>query len=120
MYTIICVKNSKLRQLIECIVLHIDVDDAGRHSVYWSRVLREIYKRYYNLNVGIGSYGCFSVNAFPPGTIIGNYCSIASEVRYLNANHPLDQFTTHALLYNNDVYPGGGIALDRKCLKIRK
>ena len=31
---------------------------------------------------------------------IGRYCSIASGVRFLGANHPIDSFSTSAIFYN--------------------
>ena len=31
---------------------------------------------------------------------IGRYCSIASGVRFLGANHPIDHFSTSAIFYN--------------------
>lgn len=34
---------------------------------------------------------------------IGRYCSIASGVRFLGANHPIDNFSTSAIFYNKSL-----------------
>lgn len=34
---------------------------------------------------------------------IGRYCSIASGVRFLGANHPIDHFSTSAIFYNKSL-----------------
>ncbi len=72
--------------------------DGGQMFSLW---LRKLFLKYHNLNIGEGSYGsCFDIGSFPSGTIIGRYCSFASNVRKFNANHPLDYFTLHPLFYN--------------------
>jgi virginiamycin A acetyltransferase len=65
----------------------------------WSTTLREIFKEVYNIQVGIGSYGCFRPTALPDGTVIGNYCSIAENVRFISYNHPTGSASTHPLFY---------------------
>lgn len=67
----------------------------------YSKTLRAIYKKLYNIEIGYGSYGgCFSIKNVPPGVKFGNYCSIAPDIRIFRANHPKDTFTSHPLLYN--------------------
>ena len=34
---------------------------------------------------------------------LGRYCSIASGVRFLGANHPIDHFSTSAIFYNKSL-----------------
>ena len=106
-------------------------------GLYWSKRLRKIYKLAYGIDIGIGSYGCFDRKKFPPGTIIGNYCSIAVGVKYLNGNHPLDRVSMHPLFYNktlgfvdtdtinrtnliieNDVWIGYNALITSGCTKI--
>lgn len=66
-----------------------------------SKVLRDIFKKYHNIDVGYGSYGgCFSSNNLNRNVKIGKYCSIATNIYYFNANHPLDKITTHPMVYN--------------------
>ncbi len=64
---------------------------------YWSTTLREIFQETYNIRVGIGSYGCFRPIAIPNGTVIGNYCSFAENVRFIGSNHPQDHVSTHPM-----------------------
>lgn len=69
-------------------------------GVYWSKKIRMIYKKVYKIDIGMGSYGCFDRSKFPENTVIGNYCSIAVGVKYLNGNHPLNNVSMHPLFYN--------------------
>lgn len=104
---------------------------------YWSETLREIYNDIYGIKIGIGSYGCFKQHQFPRGTEIGNYCSIAQEVRYLNGNHPKNFVSTHPMFYHkslgfvnedriqrnnlvvgNDVWIGWGAIIVSSCTEI--
>ncbi len=67
----------------------------------FSPTLRRIYREFYDIEVGYGTYGgCFDLSRIPAGVRFGNYCSVASEVRIFRANHPTDRFTMHPLLYN--------------------
>ncbi len=76
---------------------------------YWSTTLREIFSEIHGIQIGIGSYGCFRPDAFPRGTVIGNYCSIAANVRFIGSNHPIDFASTHPMFY----YPSLGF-VDRE------
>ena len=67
-----------------------------------SQPLRNYYKEKYRTEVGVYSYGgCFD-SAFNQGglVVIGRYCSIANNVHYFGANHPLDTVSTSAYFYN--------------------
>lgn len=67
----------------------------------YSATLRKIYKEIHGIEIGYGSYGgCFSTINIPSGTVFGNYCSVAPDIRVFRANHPKNTFTTHPLLYN--------------------
>lgn len=85
----------------------------------FSKEIRDIYKRKYNVNIGYGSYGgCFSSKNIPSGVTFGNYCSIAPNIRIFRANHPKNTFTTHPLLYNPIVGYVQRDMLERPTLKI--
>lgn len=72
--------------------------DNGQMYSSW---LRKIFSHYHGVSIGYGSYGaCFKIGAFPRGTVIGNYCSLSSEVKKFNANHPANYFTLHPIFYN--------------------
>jgi acetyltransferase-like isoleucine patch superfamily enzyme len=85
----------KLRGIILRIISHFEKEKA------FSSTLRKIYKKYYKIEIGYGTYGgCFDIANIPANVSFGNYCSIASGVRIFRANHPANEFTTHPLLYN--------------------
>ena len=76
---------------------------------FYSLTLREIYKRYYNIEIGMYSAGgCFDLFMVDPNTKIGRYCSIAKGVRVINHNHPLSFKSTSALFFN----PSFGLCSD--------
>jgi acetyltransferase-like isoleucine patch superfamily enzyme len=70
---------------------------------YWTITLREIYAEIHKIKIGMGSYGCFRSDAFPPGTVVGNYCSIAENVRVVGSNHPYGFVSTHPLFYQKEI-----------------
>lgn len=86
-----------LRKFIERLILLFEGGQA------FSPTIRYIYSKYHNIKIGYGSYGgCFSYVNFPkPSNItFGNYCSIGSNLKIFRANHPMNNFTTHPVLYN--------------------
>jgi len=66
----------------------------------YSQTLREIYRRYHGIDVGLYSYGCFFNYAIRPGVTIGRYCSMSQGVSILDANHPLQHKSTHPFFYD--------------------
>lgn len=85
-------------RIIPFVLKSISKIDGG---VYYSSILRNIFEDLYGIKVGYGSYGsCFKINSFPKGTKIGNYCSFGSNIKAFNANHPIEQFTSHPIIYN--------------------
>lgn len=80
-------------------MLNLKVKKEGGKA--FSSSIRKHYIDKYNIEIGYGSYGgCFDSNKIPSGTIFGNYCSIAQDVKIFRANHPLESFTLHPLFYN--------------------
>lgn len=81
--------------------IFIKIDGGELKSDY----LRLLYSKRYRIDVGHYTYGCFSpVLNFGGGRVtIGRYCSIASGVRFLGANHPIDKFSTSAIFYNKSL-----------------
>lgn len=68
---------------------------------YFSLTLREIFKRFYDVEIGLYTHGgCFDMYAVDRGTKIGRYCSFARPTRILNLNHPMDFKSTHAFFFN--------------------
>lgn len=68
---------------------------------FFSRTIRRLFVDFHGIYIGYGSYGgCFSTDTIPRNVTFGNYCSIAPNVRIFRANHPIESFTTHPILYN--------------------
>lgn len=70
-----------------------------------SVLLRELYAKKYRIEAGLYTYGCFTPSFNFGGTKvdIGRYCSIASGVRFLGANHPIEHFSSSAVFYNKSL-----------------
>ena len=66
-----------------------------------SKLLRDIVKKEYNVDVGMFSYGgCFDKNFCLGGkVVIGKYCSIGPSVRYFGANHPMNYASMSPYFY---------------------
>lgn len=65
-----------------------------------SITLRKIYKKIYNIDVGMYSYGCFNFPDIPINTKIGRYCSFGPGIKIFNANHPSEYIFLHPYMYN--------------------
>ncbi len=68
----------------------------------YSKTVRELYREYYGLKIGYGTYGSVWTNGALrwQNITIGNYCSFAGNVAIYTGNHPTNFFTTHPILYN--------------------
>lgn len=103
-----------------------------------SKSLRSYFKDKYNTSVGLYSYGgCFSESFNVGGKVtIGKYCSLAQNIKYYGANHPIRQVSTSPYFYNksfgfnvndverkslvigNDVWIGGNVVITSNCREI--
>jgi virginiamycin A acetyltransferase len=83
-----------MRKLIDRMIASMDGGE------FWSVQLRKLYNAAYRINIGQGSYGCFSTKVLYSGSVVGNYCSFAPNVYYLSSNHPYNQVSTHPMFYN--------------------
>jgi acetyltransferase-like isoleucine patch superfamily enzyme len=77
---------------------YIEKNEGGQ---FYSTTLRRIFKEQYDIDAGIGTYGCFT-DGFRPHVKIGNYCSIAPGVQRLVGNHPYSNVSTHPLFYKKE------------------
>lgn len=68
-----------------------------------SVILRELFRKKYNIDVGLYTYGCFDPARIPSGTKIGRYCSFASTSQIFGRNHGLDFISLHPYLYNSNL-----------------
>lgn len=64
--------------------------------------LRKLFLKLHKIDVGLYTYGCFRPDFNFGGNkiSIGRYCSFASGVSFLGANHPIERFSSSAIFYN--------------------
>lgn len=75
--------------------------DATEGGQLYSLTMREIFRDYHKVNIGLYSMGgCFKPGVIDKHTTIGRYCSFATSIRVMNRNHPLESKSTHAFFYN--------------------
>jgi len=68
----------------------------------YSSSLRKILQKYYQVEVGMYSYGpCLKPGVLPPGTTIGRYSSFAEGISIFRRNHPKERISTHPFFYNH-------------------
>lgn len=85
----------RLRKLVPRVALRLEGGE------FHSTTLREIFARYWGVEVGLYTHGaCFEPWMVDPKTKIGRYCSIAHGIRIVNANHPLSFKGTSGLFFN--------------------
>lgn len=77
---------------------YIDKKEGGQ---FYSTTLRRIFSETKDINVGIGTYGCFT-DGFRPHVDIGAYCSIAPGVQRLVGNHPYTNASSHPIFYSKE------------------
>ncbi|WP_207715004.1 CatB-related O-acetyltransferase [Clostridium estertheticum] len=87
------IKYNKVKIALFKIIRRLD-DDKHSNLIF-------LLKKYYNIEVGIYSYGCHKIDGtIESGSIIGRFCSFAPGVRIGGLNHPTKWITTHPILYN--------------------
>jgi virginiamycin A acetyltransferase len=89
---------TRLRPIWSCVVWYL----SRREGEFYSLLLREIFKKFHAIDVGLYTHGaCFKLDAFPRDTKIGRYCSLARTARAFNVDHPLHFKSTHAFFFNS-------------------
>lgn len=118
--------------------------DVGRYyygAEAFSDSAREIFRKYYYVNYGYGTYGLMPNLGHFAGRknaviTIGRYCSIAPGALRYNTNHPMDWISTSAVFYEkawgfcyeelprhplvigHDVWIGSNVTILKGCTKI--
>lgn len=70
----------------------------------YSATLREILRRYHDADVGRYSYGAIlQPGVLPPGSRVGNYCSVGTQLIVRRRDHPIDRPFQHAAFYNSNL-----------------
>jgi virginiamycin A acetyltransferase len=86
---------------------------------FCSTTLREIFARYWGVEVGLYTHGgCFQPGMIDFMTKIGRYSSIAHGVRVVNANHPLAFKGTSGLFFNPELGLCDRLLVDHNPLEI--
>ena len=101
--------NEKLRGTLRGLIGRLEGGQA------WSTSLRALEKKYYGVDIGIGTYGpCFVPDQTWTGfgnLTIGKYCSFAKGVCFFSRNHPYWNPSTSPLFYNHK-FAAGGVQAD--------
>jgi acetyltransferase-like isoleucine patch superfamily enzyme len=63
--------------------------------------LRKIFKEYHHIEIGLYSYGLFSVD-LSLGTVVGRYTSVADGLVVIHGSHPIKHKSTHPFFFNPD------------------
>lgn len=95
------IENSYLRKLIRMILIR------RWGAEMYSLVLRKIFKKYHQIEIGLYSYGLFSMDlspvvGLPRGTIVGRYTSVGGGLVVLNGSHPIKRMSSHPFFFNSD------------------
>lgn len=65
------------------------------------RLLRTILAAHHGVTIGNHSYGSIlKPGVLPPGTTVGAYCSVGSDLIVRRRNHPMDRISQHPFFYN--------------------
>ena len=71
-------------------------------SAMTSATLRDILRNHHKVEVGRYSYGPVLVpGVLPPGTKVGAYCSVGSQLIVRRRDHPIDRPFLHPYFYNS-------------------
>jgi virginiamycin A acetyltransferase len=88
-------ERGTMRSIIRWIILKLE------GGTLFSLTIRRIFLKYHKVDIGMySSYGCFKVNNFQPGVVIGRYCVIYNTAQAFTANHPMNTLSTHSFFYN--------------------
>ena len=61
-------------------------------------------REYHGVDVGAYSYGdILRPGVFPPGTTVGRYCSVGTDLIVRRRNHPVDRMIMHPAFYNHRI-----------------
>jgi acetyltransferase-like isoleucine patch superfamily enzyme len=90
--------RGSVRRLIQKYV----TDSEGGQN--YSTSLREIYRRYYGVEIGLYTMGgCFVPYAFGRNTVIGRYTSVAMTAFAATDNHPMHHKSMHGFFFNPEL-----------------
>lgn len=78
--------------------LLVDHWDGGQ---FYSRVWRDLLRKYSGVDVGRYTYGpLMQRGRLPRGTRVGSWCSVGRDLIVRRRNHPVERVTQHPFFYN--------------------
>ena len=84
-----------LRRLCRRIVWSLE--GGQMHSLTWRRILQD----YHGARIGRYSYGdILRPGVLPPGSVVGDYCSVASALIVRRRDHPVERASLHPFFFN--------------------
>jgi acetyltransferase-like isoleucine patch superfamily enzyme len=90
------IDNRCLRKAIRVILLR------RKGAELYSKKLREIFSQHHKIEIGMYSYGGFSLG-LPAGTVIGRYTSVPTNLFVINGSHPITHKSCHPFFFNPDL-----------------
>ena len=88
----------RLRRLSLALCRRLEGEDI------YSQSLRRIFRDVYGVTVGPYSYGgVLRPGVLPPGSVVGNYCSVGQRLIVRRRDHPIDEPILHPFLYNSEL-----------------
>ena len=84
-----------------------------------SKFLREYTKKFYNVDVGMYSYGsCFRSSFCSGGAVtVGRYCSLGNRSYYIGSNQLMNGFSTSPYFQDNYFLNKYNESIDEKALR---
>ncbi|HEY8570605.1 amino acid adenylation domain-containing protein [Microbulbifer sp.] len=84
----------------------------------FSLTMRELYRKYFNIDVGDFTSVTFDKLKLRANTRVGKYCTIYRTVRFQTADHPRNTLSTHGIFYYEGMGFSSGYALDRVRIEV--
>ncbi|KUJ83005.1 non-ribosomal peptide synthetase [Microbulbifer flavimaris] len=106
------IRRGLFRQLLQQLILKLEGGST------FSVTMRELYRKYYDIDVADFSSLPFDPVRLKSGTKIGKYCTIYRTVRFQNADHPRNTLSTHGLFYFKGLGFSTGYELDRVNIEV--
>lgn len=101
--------NSRIARILELVSLIRPLRSFAIRQIclleggqIWSNTFRKLMFRYHQVEIGIHSYGpALFPGSLPPGTKVGNYCSLGPAIHVFRRNHPTDRLSQHPFFFNS-------------------
>jgi virginiamycin A acetyltransferase len=88
--------NRYARKIIREVLL------SRKGAELYSRTVRKLFLQYHHIDIGLYSYGGFTLD-LPPGTVIGRYTSWPRNLLVINGSHPTNFKSHHPFFFNSEL-----------------